>query len=91
MHSQWLDETNKASFRTLYHYTIGLPTSLFYIRKKFSSAQTWFNIIASKCSYTTEQQNRVKSFFFVIFIIIFIIFYRFMLMLIAVYQYLRMN
>ncbi|CAF2814590.1 unnamed protein product [Rotaria sp. Silwood2] len=61
MHSQWLDETNKTSFRTLYHYTIGLPTSLFYIRKKFSSAQTWFDIIASKCSYSNEQQNTIYA------------------------------
>ncbi|CAF3880190.1 unnamed protein product [Rotaria sordida] len=61
MHSQWLDETNKASFRTLYHYTIGLPTSLFYIRKKFSSAQTWFDIIANKCSYSNEQQNTIYA------------------------------
>jgi hypothetical protein len=67
MHSQWLDETNKASFRTLYHYTIGLPTSLFYIRKKFSSAQTWFNVNASNCSVSNEQENRVKAFFSVLF------------------------
>jgi len=70
MHSQWLDETNKASFRTLYHYTIGLPTSLFYIRKKFSSAQTWFNIIGNKCPYSNEQQNRVKIYFFVFIIFV---------------------
>ena len=61
MHSQWLDETNKTSFRTLYHYTIGLPTSLFYIRKRFSSAQTWFNLVTNKSFYTTEQQNRVRD------------------------------
>ncbi len=84
MHSQWIDETNKVSFHTLYHYTIGLPTSLFYIRKKFSSAQTWLNIIASKCSYSTEQQNRVKIFFFCFYYIC-IIFDRFMLMPIDVY------
>jgi hypothetical protein len=85
MHSQWLDENNKVSFRTLYHYTIGLPTSLFYIRKKFSIAQTWFNIIASKCSYSIEQQDRVKIFSFV-FCYIIIIFIRFMPMLIDVCQ-----
>ena len=68
MHSQWLDETNKTSFRTLYHYTIGLPTSLFHIRKKFSSAQTWFNVIASKCSASNEQEDRVKKFYFFLFI-----------------------
>lgn len=62
MHSQWLDETNKTSFRTLYHYTIGLPTSLFYIRKKFSSAQTWFNLTGNGNSFSHEQPNRVESY-----------------------------
>lgn len=61
LHSQWLDETNKSSFRTLYHYTIGLPTSLFYIRKKYSSAQTWLNLIAQKCSYTNEELDRIYA------------------------------
>ncbi|CAF1211422.1 unnamed protein product [Rotaria magnacalcarata] len=59
MHSQWLDETNKASVRALYHHTIGLPTSLFYIRKKFSSAQTWLEIIASKLLHSNEQHNAI--------------------------------
>ena len=68
MHSQWLDETNKVSFRTLYHYTIGLPTSLFYIRKKFSSAQTWFNIVTNKCPYANEPS---KNLFLNVFCFIF--------------------
>jgi hypothetical protein len=91
MHSQWLDETNKTSFRTLYHYTIGLPTSLFYIRKRFSSAQTWFNLVANKSSYTNEQQNRVIIFYSIFVKFLFIMFYRSMSMLIDVYQYLKMN
>ncbi|CAF0927426.1 unnamed protein product [Adineta steineri] len=61
MHSQWFDDINRASYRALYHYTIGLPTSLFYIRKKFTSAQTWLNIVANKCSYSNEQQNQIYA------------------------------
>ncbi|CAF1056901.1 unnamed protein product [Adineta ricciae] len=61
MHSQWIDETNKPSVHTLYHYTIGLPSSLFYIRQKFSSARVWFNLIRSRCSYSHEEENRIYT------------------------------
>ncbi|UJR30683.1 hypothetical protein I4U23_018206 [Adineta vaga] len=61
MHSQWIDETNKSSVHTLYHYTIGLPSSLFYIRRKFSSARLWFNIIRNKCSHSNEEQSRIYT------------------------------
>lgn len=63
MHSQWLDETNLTSCRTMFHYTIGLPTSLMFIRKKFLSAQTWFKVATPGHVYGNERSKQVEQLF----------------------------
>jgi len=61
MHSQWLDDKNKTSSRTLFHYTIGLPTSFLLIRKKIFSAECWYKFATLSNINDNERSQQIYA------------------------------